>query len=225
MKLTPAQRRLIERVVNVFETGRPEGDYSAVALYNDGPHDIRQITYGRSQTTEYGNLRSLIRDYAAAGSDYSAALTRYAEIVGSRPLAADREFIALLRRCGADPVMRKLQDRLFDRKYYTPALQWCTAHGLTLPLSALVVYDSYIHSGSMLWVIRESFPETLPVDGGGERTWIAAYVRARARFLSTHRRAIVRRTTYRPRFLLSEIERGNWDLSIRPMTVRGVGVG
>ena len=58
--------------MNVFETGRPEGHYSAVSVYNDGPHDIRQITYGRSQTTEHGNLRALVRDYARSNATFAA---------------------------------------------------------------------------------------------------------------------------------------------------------
>jgi len=66
MDLSPDQKRLIERFVNVFETGTPDGDYGLISIYADGPHDIRQITYGRSQTTEYGNLRELVQRYVAA---------------------------------------------------------------------------------------------------------------------------------------------------------------
>jgi chitosanase len=222
VRLSPTERRIVERVVNAFETGNADGDYAAISIYSDGPHDIRQITYGRSQTTEFGNLRQLVHDYAAARGRYSESLARYANAVGSRPLADDREFRSLLRAAGADPVMRSLQDQLFERGYYVPALQWARDHGLTLPLSALVVYDSFIQSGSMLWVIRESFPETLPVDGGGERTWLAAYVTARERFLATHRRQVVRTTVYRTRCLLREIERGNWHLNLLPIEANGV---
>jgi hypothetical protein len=57
MILTPIQKSLIERVVNVFETGTPDGDYGKITIYHDGLHNIRQITYGWSQTTEYGKLR------------------------------------------------------------------------------------------------------------------------------------------------------------------------
>jgi hypothetical protein len=225
VRLTPAQRRIIERVVNAFETGREEGDYSAVSIYSDGPHDIRQITYGRSQTTEFGNLRKLVRDYGAAHGRYSEALGRYVKLVGSHPLAEDREFRALLRGAGTDPVMRRQQDSLFEQQYYVPAMDWAEAHGLTLPLSALVVYDSFIHSGTIPRVIRESFPETLPIDGGGERTWLTAYVKARDTFLATHRRPIVRATVYRTRCLSDEIQRGNWDLAILPVIANGVAVG
>src|SRR3954471_21822154 len=57
LELTPGQRAGCERVINVFETGTVRGRYGAIAIFADGPHGIRQVTYGRSQTTEYGNLR------------------------------------------------------------------------------------------------------------------------------------------------------------------------
>src|SRR5688572_19039249 len=112
MQLTANQKRLIERIINVFETGTPAGDYSNISIYHDGPHNIRQITYGRSQTTEYGNLRRLVQDYVAAGGLFSQQLEPYAELVGSTPLTDDAEFKNLLRSAGRqDPVMRTAQDR------------------------------------------------------------------------------------------------------------------
>ena len=63
MNLTKEQKSVIKRVINVFETGTADGDYGCISIYHDGPHNIRQITYGRSQTTEYGNLRALVDLY------------------------------------------------------------------------------------------------------------------------------------------------------------------
>jgi len=56
MQLTAKQKRICEQVVNAFETGSARGDYGNISIYNDGPNQIRQITYGRSQTTEYGRV-------------------------------------------------------------------------------------------------------------------------------------------------------------------------
>ena len=102
MQLNAAQKRLMERVINVFETSSPDGDYSNISIYHDGPHDIRQITYGRSQTTEYGNLRTLVHDYVNAGGQFSQQLQPYADKVGSSPLTDNAEFKNLLRRAGRD---------------------------------------------------------------------------------------------------------------------------
>jgi chitosanase len=225
MDLTATQRRIIEGVVNVFETGRPEGDYGAIAIFADGPHDVRQITYGRSQTTEYGNLRQLVAMYVEAGGSFSEALRPYAERVGTEPLVEDSTFKALLRRAGReDPAMRQIQDRFFDQAYFAPAIRWADGQGFTAALSGLVIYDSFIHSGSILWVIRGMFPENPPSLGGSERTWVTQYVDARHRWLSQHRRQAVRATTYRTACFQGEIARSNWDLSLLPVVANGVPV-
>ncbi len=225
MKLTADQKRIIERVVNVFETGRPEGNYAAIAIFHDGPHDIRQITYGRSQTTEYGNLRELVRRYVEADGIYSEALEPYAEKVASVPLTDDREFKDLLRKAGReDVVMREVQDAFFDERYIKPAIKWATENGFILPLSALVIYDSFIHSGRILWVIRSMFPEVPPSLGGNERGWTTAYVNARHRWLGRHPRPIVRKTVYRTQCFKNEIKRGNWMLDKLTIVANGVRV-
>lgn len=225
MNLIDAQRRVIEGVINAFETSSAEGDYAKIAIFADGPNDIRQITYGRSQTTEYGNLRRLVKAYVDAGGTFSQDLAPYADLVGSTPLTDNVEFKRLLRKAGReDPVMRQTQDRFFEDVYFKPAMRWADQHGLTLPLSALVIYDSFIHSGSILWLIRNMFPENPPSAGGDEKAWVSAYVKARHRWLSTHHRAVVRATVYRTKCLKKEIQRGNWDLSVVPVNANGVQV-
>lgn len=225
MKLTADQKRIIERVVNVFETGKPEGNYAAIAIFHDGPHDIRQITYGCSQTTEYGNLRELVRRYVGADGTYSDALEPYAEKVGSVPLTDDKQFKDLLRKAGReDTVMRQVQDAFFNERYFKPTMKWATDNGFILPLSALVLYDSFIHSGRILWVIRSMFPELPPSLGGKETDWTTAYVNARHRWLSRHPRPIVRKTVYRTQCLKNEIKCGNWMLDKLPIIANGVKV-
>lgn len=225
MQLTETQKRVIQRVVNVFETGSPGGDYANISIYKDGPHDIRQITYGRSQTTEYGNLRQLVEQYVAADGLFSQQLKPYAGKVGSTPLTDDINFKSLLKMAGReDPVMRKTQDSFFDRVYYRPAIKWADAQGFMLPLSALVIYDSFIHSGSVIWVIRNMFPESPPAAGGSEKAWTKAYVNARHKWLGAHPRPPVRKTIYRTQCFKNEIQRGNWDLSQLPINANGVKV-
>jgi chitosanase len=225
MNLTKTQKSLIERVINTFETGKPDGNYGAVVIFNDGPHNIRQITYGRSQTTEYGNLRKLVQAYVAANGLFSAALAPFAEQVGSVPLTDNDVFKNLLRRAGReDPVMRKVQDRFFEEQYFRPAMKWADTNGFTLPLAALVIYDSFIHSGSILWPIRMMFPEAPPAQGGDEHAWLKAYVNARHKWLANHPRPIVRKTVYRTECFKREIARGNWDLRQVPIKANGVAV-
>ncbi|MGO7837224.1 chitosanase [Rhizobium johnstonii] len=219
--LSDRQKRLCERVINVFETGTVTGRYEAISIYDDGPGGRRQITYGRSQTTEYGNLRELVEMYAAAGGRYSADLRRYVARIGVTPLVDDATFKGLLRSAGADPVMRETQDLFFDKVYFQPALHWATVHGFSQALSILVVYDSYIHSGGILHFLRERFPEPTPDRGGDEKIWIRQYVDVRHAWLSNHSDADIRASNYRTKDLVREISRGNWDLSMLPFMANG----
>src|SRR5262245_22534112 len=225
MNLTNDQKSLLVRVLNVFETGKPDGDYGAIAIFSDGPHDIRQITYGRSQTTEYGNLRELVHGYMAANGTFSQVIRPFAERIGSVPLTDNAEFKALLRRAGReDLVMRRMQDRFFDKRYFRPAMRWAEENGFRLPLSALVIYDSFIHSGSILGPFRAMFAESPPANNGDEKAWTKAYVNARHRWLGNHPRKIVRRTVYRTACFKREIARENWDLARTPINAKGVRV-
>jgi hypothetical protein len=42
MKLSLNQKKLLEKVVNVFETGKPEGNYSTIAIFNELLTDARK---------------------------------------------------------------------------------------------------------------------------------------------------------------------------------------
>ena len=82
MNLTTQQKRICEQVINVFETGSIEGDYGAIVIFADGPHGIRQVTYGRAQTTEYGNLEELVQMYVDGHGMFSEQLRPYLPKIG-----------------------------------------------------------------------------------------------------------------------------------------------
>jgi chitosanase len=225
MNLTAQQKRICERVINVFESGSAGGDYGAISIYNDGPGGIRQVTYGRSQTTEYGNLRELIRMYVDARGTFSNDLLPYVEQIGITPLVDNNQFKQLLRDAGRrDQMMQQVQDAFFDKRYFQPAMEWAGSKGFILPLSALVIYDSFVHSGSIPGFLRERFPEAPPAKGGDEKAWIAQYVDARHHWLSTSENEVLRRTMYRTSCFKKEIARGNWSLSQLPIDANGVDV-
>ncbi len=225
MKLSSKQKNLLEKVINVFESGSAAGNYSAIAIFNDGPNDIKQLTYGRSQTTEYGNLRELVQNYSVSGGTYSKKLKPFVEKIGKTPLTNDLVFIDLLKKAGKeDLIMHTVQDRFFDNRYYQPAINWAKNNGFILPLSGLVIYDSFVHSGSVLSSIRKMFPESSPNNGGNEIEWTTAYVNARHTWLANHPREAVRKTTYRTQCFKNEIKRGNWILNVIPINVNGVKV-
>lgn len=243
MNLTEQQTRLIERVVNVFETGKPEGRYDAVTVANDGPHGIRQISYGKCQVTEYGSLRELISQYllliATTLNEVpeldlvaEASLHSYRDKIGAVPLSYDIEFRRILSSLGRNSkLMRLTQDKFFYDDYFAPALAWARIEKFQYPLSMLVIYDSFIHSGSILWSIRSQFPELTPngvnfrPDAKAEKAWIRAYVDARHHWLLTHPIKILHKTTYRTACFQQQIEDDNWKLVTMPIWANGVPVG
>lgn len=225
MALTPSQKLICERVINVFETGKIGGDYSNITTLPDGPGGQKQVTYGRSQTTEYGNLRELVQMYVDANGTYSAALSPYISQIGRVALVNNDTFKNLLRKAGReDPKMAETQDAFFDKRYFMPAMQWANDHGFKEPLSALVIYDSFIHSGSILDFLRAKFPEKPPSQGGDEKTWIREYVEARNDWLATSSRTILHATVYRTKCFMREIARNNWDLAQLPIMAHGIPV-
>ena len=165
------------------------------------------------QTTEYGNLRKLVQMYVDAGGRFAEDLRSFVPMIGVTALVDDQRFIALLRRAGTeDPIMHRIQDLFFDEVYFQPALNWANRERFTRALSVLVIFDSFLHSGSIRGDIRAMFQERTPAHGGNEMVWIHDYVKARHEWLANHHNPEVRPTIYRTRDLAREIARGNWDL-------------
>ncbi len=219
-KITPAVKRKIERIVNVFETGTPDGKYHLIARHADykdpeTKNFIVQVTYGRSQTTEFGLLKSLIRDYVDRPGIYANELKPYISKIGIKPsLSDDLVFCSTLEKAGKhDPLMRICQDEFFDKRYYQRAYGWFKENGFTWPLSLLVIYDSYIHSGSIRNDLRQKFEEAVPSNGGIEKIWIRQYVDTRHQWL-TDKGGLLKKTTYRTRCFKEQIASANWDLSL-----------
>lgn len=203
------KKRKIMEVLNVFETGSKKGNYSAISIYKDGPNDSRQITYGRSQTTESGNLKKLVKAYAEAGGEYSPEFEKWVDRVGKRPFLVDnKKFLSLLEKAGEDPVMKEVQDNFFDETYWKPAKKFYDKNNFKYPLTMLVVYDSYIHSGWVPSWLRERF-DAKPSD---EKEWVRQYVKTRHEHLLNHRKPILRKTVYRTKAFLALIEDNNWNL-------------
>lgn len=229
--ITPTLKNKIEQIINAFETGKANGHYDMLVKYRDYKDPatgiyMAQVTYGRSQTTEFGNLKNLVQKYVAGNGSYAAILKPYVNRVGKKPaLTNDKVFCDALINAGRnDPFMRQCQDELFDSYYYMPALGWFTQMGFTLPLSLLVIYDSHIHSGSIPDFLRKRFPAAPPVRGGDEKTWIKQYVDARHEWLKTHPNKILNNTIYRTDCFKTQMKNGNWDLS-KAVVANGVRIG
>ena len=221
MQLTDKQKQTIKQIVSIFETGKIEGDYGAVATYNDGPDHQKQITYGAHQLTESAGLKSLLTEYCNNNGVLKREISSHLNKVGDGELVDNEFFKSLLRSAGHDPVMQKVQDEYFDKKYYQKALTWANFEGFTLPLSMAVIYDSFIHSGGILSFLRKRFEEVTPVKGGDEQKWLKAYIMAREQWLKNSSDPILRNTTYRPITFLRLIQEGKWNLEL-PIIIRNL---
>lgn len=223
-KETSKQKQLIQHIVNAWETGKPEGNYSAVSIMDDGPNGIKQISYGRSQVTEYGNLHELIVKYVHAKGKYAEELKIFLSSISVTPLVSVLGFIDILKKAGNDPIMKRVQDEFFDEKYWQPALIWADKKGFELPFSMLVIYDSFIQSGSILTFLRKRFSEYVPASGGIETLWIELYVKVRDAWLSSHKNKLLQNSSYRTKDMLREIKVGNWQLDKLPFIANGTKV-
>lgn len=186
-------------------------DYDAVYIYADGPGKVRQITLSIG-FTQYGNLGKVLQTYAEAGGKLGAELGAYVSRLKNPSTVNDKKLVNLLKQAGSDPVMQKTQEDMFDELYLLKAIEWGEGEGLTLPLSYLVIADSFLHSGSILSVIRSKFPERTPVHGGKEKVWIEQYVNARHNWLATHSNRILHNTVYRTKYYKQLIASGDWGL-------------
>jgi chitosanase len=220
----------IRRILSVAETGKAEWDPSAIYIYADDNRfnpARKQITMSIGFTEGGGNLKKVLQRYILKGGALAGAFATYLPDLGSKlqaSRAGDQKFITLLKSAGKEPVMVQAQTECFDELYLAPAFAWAGANGFSLPLSYLVIADSFLHSGSMLPKLLNSFREPRPVAGGKEKTWIRDYLRARHDWLKAHSNRILNKTVYRANCFLEQLARDNWMLADRPVIMNGTSV-
>ena len=214
---------LIKKILLAFEQSSTNIKYDQIYKYDDGPNDIKQITVSFG-ITEYGNLRNFIKSYVFSGGVHSKFFTDYIDKIGRVSLVNDVDFVNKLKEAASDPKMQECQEQAYDDMYITPAYTFCEKNELVQNLSKLVIADSYLHSGSILSKLRNSFKESVPVNGGDEKVWVESYCKARKKWLSEHSRTILHKTVYRMNFMLDRIEKGDWELTQSPFIANGVKI-
>lgn len=212
------QKATVRAIVNIFESGRVRGDYSAIAVLKG---DKGHLSYGRSQTTlGSGNLYTLLQAYCAkdntkCGERLKPLLPRFK----ARDITLDTDTIVrdLLKEAGDDPAMRASQDQFFNENYFAPALRAAESFGITAPLGCAVVYDSHIQGG---WkIVSARVPKLGQTD---PKDWISKYVDARTAWLQSLNPPLPS-TIYRMQAFRTLIAAGNWSLTL-PLQVHGVAI-
>jgi chitosanase len=218
-------RTLILRVLNVAETGHPDGKPHAVYIYPDGKNGRKQVTLGVGFTEDGGNLEKVLKRYIAMKGAFATQLSVHLPQIGKGTLAAEKKFHQLLKQAGErDPLMAEAQNEQFNKVYLEPAFNWHSKNGFTLPLAFLVISDSYLHSGGIREALRKKFKESPPANGGDEKAWVKSYVEARYQWLANHSNKLLRNTVYRAQCFRNEIARENWALERLPIHINGTAV-
>lgn len=213
MSTISSEKKLkIRQIINVFENGRISADYSTIYIYRDGPNNVRQITLGFG-ITEYGNMAALIKLYINDGGLYAEHFKKFVAKIGKVALVDNSEFKSLLVRAAKeDPIMRNAEDKIYEEKYWTPALRFFTENGFTTPLAMAIILDSFVHSGSILPFLRKRFAAVPPAQGGSEYDWLYQYTVVRHNWLANHSNSILNGTIYRTRFFKDLLLKKNWNL-------------
>jgi hypothetical protein len=211
-------------IVHVFETSKPFGDYSAVAVLDDGAG----VSYGINQFThKSGSLYTVINTYlgegGSVGADHFELVLPTLKQKSSRAIVAlsnDHKFKKLLKDAGETPEMRLAQQQVMENFYLLPAIDACEGSHFELPLSLAVIYDSINHGS--FEKIRDKVTVSRSFYGNNqafEKAWITDYVRERHAWLNSVAR--LKKTSYRTAFLVKQIANNNWDLDL-PLNVHGV---
>jgi chitosanase len=213
------QQKTVRAIVNVFETGRIRGNYSAIAVLKG---DSGHLSYGRSQATlGSGSLFRLIDAYCQQpNAQFAVQLRPFLPDLQKRDvrLDTDETFKTHLRNAGAqDPVMRATQDQFFTNNYFVPACTAAEALGIKDPLGVAVVYDSHIQGG---WGKVKS--RVGAVVDNNVHGWIGKFVAERTLWLSSLKDPLPA-TVYRMKSFDSLIAAGNWDLAL-PLRAHGVEI-
>jgi hypothetical protein len=217
-------------IVNIFETGKPFGDFAACAVLNDGAG----VSYGINQFTHRsGSILAVVERYLESGGavgrspiEDALPLLRRREPSVIRSLAADERFKKALRAAAVTREMREAQLYVAFDRYLKPAINACAGSGFRLPLSLAVVFDGMVHGSyeRLRDLVRVTASAVLSnrtpkgVTRTFEKAWITEYVRTRHRWLSSIPR--LRATRYRTQFFLDQIVLGRWELDL-PLNVHG----
>jgi chitosanase len=218
----------IRRILSTAECGTPEWNPGSIYIYKDDNRfkpPREQLTLSIGFTEGGGNLKKVLERYIDKGGLLAEDFAHYVLTIGSSPsLANDAKFKNLLKEAAVEHAMWQAQEECFDELYLEPAFAWAAKHEFTLPLSYLVITDSFLHSGSMLPFLMNSFPEKKPAGGGDEKIWIEAYLNARKNWLENHSNKILNNTVYRVNAYLIELAKGNFNLESNSIVMHGTTV-
>lgn len=211
------KRDFILRILQTAENGSPSWGFSQISIMHDGPNRRLQLTYG-IQFDEAGDLGKLLSMYCSEGGQYGTQIAPYLQAVNKGTpsatiLSQAKGFQSLLRQAGTDKIMQDLEIKLFMETSWNPAVKWSKQNGFVLPLSFLIIADSFLQSNQMLgFLLRRVQSKTPVADRQAEQEWITSYATARNKWLEASGGALTV-SSYRTKCYLSMIQRSDWQLN------------
>lgn len=207
-------------IVKIFETGKPFGDYSAVAVLDDGAG----ISYGTSQFThKSGSLWKVLNRYLTLSGTMPAvvvdAMNDFKSGKNILKHSNNKTLRTTLKTLGKEPMMQRAQREIAFENYLKPSIEAAEGSDFVKPLSLAVIYDSINHGSYAK--IRDKVQLELPASIKPlqyEKEWITQYTKKRDAWLESIPR--LAKTDYRTDFFLAQIARDNWDLNL-PLNVHG----
>ena len=159
--------------------------------------------------------------FIAENRKYDLHSTIYVNTIGkienAEPmfLYMNNAFIALLKTAAKSrEITYASQSISFDSHYFRSALKFFYSNGFTSPLSLLVIFDSYRHSGNIFNTLMAHFAEVLPAKGGNEKKWISEYLNVRHNWLRHYSDKNISVSIYRTKCFLNEVNNSNWYLEL-----------
>jgi chitosanase len=212
------QERRIYSLINIFETGNTDPNFSRTYSVGD------DLKYGLF-SLKAGTLETLVKRYInSPDANYSAELSAYLARLTERDssLVSDDRFKALLVKVGSDPAMSRSHFQFFREVYFSRAYREAVKLDVNTPLGIAVIYDSLVHGN---WPrLRNKTNEMLngsPADGISEKEWIVQYLKNRINWLDNHRYKVIQKTSWRPKAFFELAEYGNWNL-LPPIKIKNI---
>ncbi|MCW0215799.1 MAG: chitosanase [Pseudonocardia sp.] len=181
-ELEPAQRRVADQLVSVFENDTPEIQYGYVEVLGDG----RGITAGRAGfCSGCGDMLEVVRRYAEVAPE--SDLVGFLPALRAAAAGDDADLDGLddaWREAATDARFREVQDAAVEKFYFGPAAELSRSHGLRTALGVAVVYDTAIQHGtgtdhdSVRSIVARTDDEMggTPADGIDEVSWLNAFL-------------------------------------------------
>lgn len=219
LPLPASQVHAAKALVQVMAGGEPCAEHANVAVQ---PGETARLVFGPARASlGSGHLHLLVERYCGTvGARFGGRLRAWLPALASRSAAADRDskLHNLLRASADDPLMRDLQDSLFDELYWDPAMRAAAQLGIRSPLGAAVVHDSWMQGW---WTpLRDRATAAGSLQQVGEHEWVRRYLKVRRDWLSTHPNPLLRDSVARMETFQRLADEDCWALPL-PLVLRG----